>query len=81
MFTCSIYSDKDSDVAPLDKTRNVKTLCVVQADLSHISDDEIPQKVGKDGFMYYVVDFELEIRRTSPCSNSSFRERKTCPWI
>lgn len=57
----TILSDKDSDIAPLAKNDNVKTLCFVEADLSHIPDDQIPQHHGVDGMMYYVIDCQIEI--------------------
>lgn len=56
-----IFSDKDSDVAPLAKNDNVKTLCIVEADLSHIPDNQITQRQGADGNMYYVIDCHIEI--------------------
>lgn len=56
-----IYSDDTSDVAPLAMNDHVKTLCMAEADLSHIPDDQLTQRQGTDGVMYYVVDCQIEI--------------------
>lgn len=57
----TIFSDKESDVAPLAKNDNVETLCIVEADLSHIPDNQISQHQGANGMMYYVVNCQIEI--------------------
>lgn len=58
----NVFSDKTSDTAPLAKNHNVNTLCIVEADLSHIPDKDIPRRQGVDGMMYYVVECQVEIR-------------------
>lgn len=59
--TLTILRDEASSTAPLEKNDNVKALCVVEADLSHIPDSHIPQRQGNDGLMYYVVNCQIEI--------------------
>ncbi len=55
-----IYVDNSSIIAPL--TRNDKTniLCVLEADLSAIPDENLDRERGVDGNMYYVVPFQIE---------------------
>lgn len=59
--TLTILRDEVSSTAPLEKDDNVKALCVVEADLSPIPDSHIPQRLGHDGLMYYVVECKIEI--------------------
>lgn len=65
--TLTILRDEISSTAPLEKDNNVKALCVVEADLSRIPDNHIPQRRGHDGLLYYVVECKIEIR----CKSSS----------
>ncbi|RYP13980.1 hypothetical protein DL765_006646 [Monosporascus sp. GIB2] len=60
-----IHADDQSLDAPLTRDQNVKVLCVLEADLSQIPEDEIEQKRGHDGHMYYVIDFLIESVYTS----------------
>ncbi|RYP42660.1 hypothetical protein DL767_000029 [Monosporascus sp. MG133] len=60
-----IHADDQSLDAPLTRDQNVKVLCVLEADLSQIPEDEIERKRGHDGHMYYVIDFLIESVYTS----------------
>lgn len=62
-----VISSDTSSAAPLAMTDNVRVLCMVEADLSAIPTDQIPQRIGADGLMYYVVDCEVEIRCELTC--------------
>lgn len=57
----TILRDEVSSTTPLRKNDNVKALCAVKADLSHIPDSHIPQRRGQDGLLYYIVDCQIEI--------------------
>lgn len=56
-----IYTDETSRVAPLSKTETVRELCDVDADLSQIPEDQMTQRKGIDGFMYFETEGQLEI--------------------
>ncbi|XDG05262.1 hypothetical protein ABKA04_004877 [Annulohypoxylon sp. FPYF3050] len=59
-MTTKVYSDQVSRVAPLEKDDNVKHLCSVTADLSHIAENEFKQTLGVDGQMYYDLEYQIE---------------------
>lgn len=59
-MTTMIYSDQVSNVAPLQRNDDVKLLCSVTADLSHIPENELEQTLGVDGQMYYDLEYQIE---------------------
>lgn len=63
----TVYEDEHSEVAPLARTGrdddNVRPLCTVKADLHAIPESQISQRRGKDGFMYYYLEGEIEAIR------------------
>ncbi|KAI0891902.1 hypothetical protein F4806DRAFT_481080 [Annulohypoxylon nitens] len=59
-MTTKVYSDQVSRAAPLEKDDNVKHLCSVTADLSHIAENEFKQTLGVDGQMYYDLEYQIE---------------------
>lgn len=64
-----IYADDQSLEAPLACNKNVNVLCVLEADLSSIPEEDLNRRKGADGAMYYVVEFQVEsIREWKPCS-------------
>ncbi|RYP14822.1 hypothetical protein DL765_006123 [Monosporascus sp. GIB2] len=59
-LTLEIFVDGIDRPAILSRDGNLKVLCKVEADISHIPDSQLTQKRGVDGNMYYVVDAKLE---------------------
>ncbi|KAI1412015.1 hypothetical protein F5Y13DRAFT_200350 [Hypoxylon sp. FL1857] len=60
MVKLQVYADEVSDVPPLSRNNNVKAICLVTADLSHIPEGKFIKKVGHNGEMYYNVEFQIE---------------------
>ena len=57
-----MYADPDDKGAPIYKDgADVKHLARLTADLSCIPVGELTQKMGKDGQMYYVIYYEIEM--------------------
>ena len=57
-----MYEDPDDEGAPIYKDgTNVKHLARLNADLSCIPTGELTQKVGKDGKVYFVIYYEIEM--------------------
>ncbi|KAK6834215.1 hypothetical protein PG987_008909 [Apiospora arundinis] len=61
VITLAIYSDSDSDAAPLARNGNVKVLCHIQADLTQIATSHFRVKRGRDGLDYYEVHCDIEV--------------------
>ncbi|KAI0095718.1 hypothetical protein GGR51DRAFT_569345 [Nemania sp. FL0031] len=59
-FSEAIYADEISSTAPIVRSATVETLCYLTANLSSIPDDQIDQRLGVDGRMYYYLDFTIE---------------------
>ncbi|KAK7757503.1 hypothetical protein SLS62_000518 [Diatrype stigma] len=55
-----IYADDLSPEAPLTCNKNVNVLCILEADLSSIPEEDLDRRRGADGLMYYVVEFQVE---------------------
>ncbi|ETS77946.1 hypothetical protein PFICI_10008 [Pestalotiopsis fici W106-1] len=55
-----VYSDETSQIAPLRKNGSVKSLCLVEANLSAIPDADLPIRRGIDGHDYYDIDCDIE---------------------
>lgn len=59
-----VHEDRQSDVAPLARSGRdddtVRPLCTVEADLGQIPEDQITQRRGEDGFMYFYLDGKIE---------------------
>ncbi|KAI1121719.1 hypothetical protein F5Y10DRAFT_271794 [Nemania abortiva] len=60
-FPLTIYADEESSVAPIARTEAVKALCHLTADLGAIPDNQLDQRQGSDGRMYYHLQFDLEL--------------------
>ncbi|RYP52061.1 hypothetical protein DL768_002744 [Monosporascus sp. mg162] len=59
-LTLEIFVDSIDRPANILRDENLKLLCKVEADISHIPENQLTQKRGVDGNMYYVVDIKLE---------------------
>lgn len=55
-----VYVDGHSADAPLVRNKNVKLLCTLEADLKDIPEAELDREKGRDGQMYYLLDFLIE---------------------
>ena len=55
-----IYVDDQSFDAPLVRNKNVKLLHTLEADLKDIPEAELDREKGRDGQMYYLLDFLIE---------------------
>ncbi|KAI1427735.1 hypothetical protein F5Y12DRAFT_792035 [Xylaria sp. FL1777] len=60
MFPLTIYADETSSTAPIERSDSVKLLCRLNADMRSIPDDQLDQRLGVDGRMYYCLEFEIE---------------------
>ncbi|KAI0125116.1 hypothetical protein BJ170DRAFT_488835 [Xylariales sp. AK1849] len=58
--TTYMYVDDTIRSAPIIRDSDVKVLCKVEADLSHIPESQFEQRKGMDGEMYYDMDFKIE---------------------
>ena len=75
-----IYVDNQSVEAPLLRSnQNVNLLCVLEADLSRIPEEELDRERGRDGQMYYVLEFLIESICTLKTSARVYWCRNTDP--
>lgn len=58
-MSSTVYSDSASPLAPLQLNDNVVELVRIEASLSSVT-TSWPQAKGKDGKMYYTVDYSIE---------------------
>ncbi|KAF4500174.1 hsp70 [Fusarium agapanthi] len=61
----TIYSDPLSRDAPLSRNDSVKVLSIVEADVSHIPENQLRRRKGCDGQWYYELNCEIEAVYTS----------------
>ncbi|KAK7966926.1 uncharacterized protein PG986_001203 [Apiospora aurea] len=61
IINIQICVDSDSDGAPLERNRNVRTLCRLEADLNPIPTSQFRVRRGHDGLDYYRVRCEIEV--------------------
>lgn len=52
----------------MSRTDNVHELCTVEADLRQIPEAQIRQTRGIDGFMYYLIEGQIEAVCESNCN-------------
>ncbi|KAL2117286.1 hypothetical protein VTJ04DRAFT_9454 [Mycothermus thermophilus] len=55
-----VYADRTSREAPLSKDDNVNLLCHVEADVTHIPENQLPRRKGADGQWYYELECKIE---------------------
>ncbi len=55
-----IYADRTPRTAPLARDDNVALLCHVEADVSHIPENQLGRRQGKDGQWYYELNCKIE---------------------
>lgn len=61
----TIYNDPLSRDAPLSRNDNVKILSIVEADVSHIPENQLCRRKGCDGQWYYELNCKIEAVYTS----------------
>ncbi len=64
-----IYADRTPRDAPLGRDDNVKLLCHVEADVTHIPEHMLQRRRGNDGQMYYELACKIEAvcKSKHPC--------------
>ncbi|KAK0705553.1 hypothetical protein B0H67DRAFT_386378 [Lasiosphaeris hirsuta] len=55
-----IYADRTARLAPMTKDENVSLLCHVEADVSHIPENQLQRRKGTDGQQYYELNCKIE---------------------
>ncbi|KXX73604.1 Chaperone protein DnaK [Madurella mycetomatis] len=55
-----IYADRTARDAPIAKDENVSLLCHVEADVSHIPENQLHRRRGNDGQWYYELNCKIE---------------------
>ncbi|EAQ84164.1 hypothetical protein CHGG_10568 [Chaetomium globosum CBS 148.51] len=55
-----IYADRTARDAPLARDDNVTLLCHVEADVSHIPENQLHRRKGSDGNWYYELNCKIE---------------------
>lgn len=55
-----VYSDRTDRKAPLSKDGSVLVLCNLEADLSHIPENQLQRRRGTDGQMWYDISCRIE---------------------
>ncbi|KAK3343599.1 hypothetical protein B0T25DRAFT_302302 [Lasiosphaeria hispida] len=55
-----IYADRTARIAPLTRDENVSLLCHVEADVSHIPENQLQRRKGTDGQQYYELNCKIE---------------------
>lgn len=56
----SIYADQSDRPAPIGRDDNVKLLARIEADVSHIPENQLARTTGKDGQAYYELSCKIE---------------------
>ncbi len=69
--TVDLYMDNTNRPAVLLRDENVKLVCRVEADVTHIPENQLSKRKGSDGEMYY----ELECKLESVCTWYTIRPR------
>ncbi|KAK3315466.1 hypothetical protein B0H66DRAFT_606349 [Apodospora peruviana] len=59
-FRLNVYCDRTQRKAPVAKDGNVELLCNVDADISHIPENLLNRRRGKDGKLYYELSCKVE---------------------
>ncbi|KAM0330861.1 hypothetical protein ACHAQA_003816 [Verticillium albo-atrum] len=57
-----IYADGISREAPIVRNENTSLLCHVEADVSHIPENQLRRRQGNDGEAYYELDCKIEAK-------------------
>lgn len=55
-----IFADRTPRNAPMTKDENVSLLCHVEADVSHIPENQLQRRKGNDGQWYYELSCRIE---------------------
>lgn len=58
--TLELFADQTHRPAPIARDNNVRLLCRVEADLSHIPESELNRRRGQDGQWYYDLSCKIE---------------------
>ncbi|KAK0737314.1 hypothetical protein B0T21DRAFT_383316 [Apiosordaria backusii] len=61
----TIRMDRNDRAPVLDVDGKVKNLCILSADVSKIPEAERPQKKGKDGELYYILNGDIKVTHRS----------------